>query len=226
MKKWLIPVVLFSLEGGTFALDFSIGIRGAAGVIPDYCSAVYGTQVSERSSKLGFSSDVGIFAVMGIVPWLALQSELNAVFVFVPGPTSNNSSEAFKSSLLWQSLEIPILVKFSIPANRMKFSFFAGTNFNFPLGKITSTITREIDGKDKTNTDKEKFSAENRFLFGWLCGIAINFLFTNKFEFGADLRYVASTQKIQYEASSGKILDLTDNRVQRLLLSLTAGWRF
>lgn len=228
MKKATIFVYLLFIGGIAFSVDLSYGFRGAAGLIPGSKAGYAEDTGNTEDTSVGFASNVGLYMSLNIFPWLSFQPEVNAAFMILSHSESNEIS-GYKAKVTnsWQNLEIPILVKFGIPSGKFRFRLFVGPNFAFSLGKIKSVAEQEnsFSSGGETSSHTTTLPVDNKLRIGWIGGVEMVVAFSEKFDFGVDLRYVGSPEKLGYITSGDKTRTLPGGQIHRILLSLSAGWR-
>ncbi|MBQ5781032.1 MAG: hypothetical protein IIW10_03695 [Spirochaetaceae bacterium] len=225
MKKLMFLIGFVIIGGFAFSVDLSYGIRGAAGLMPGSESNFLDENGKDGASP-GFTANVGAYLSVNLFPWLSLHSEINVAFmVFSYSIIDETRKTKSKINDSWQDFEVPILVKFGIPAGKLRFRLLAGPNFAFSVAKLKSSVEKEEFDLEESSSYTETMPVGNKIRIGWIGGIEMVVAFSEDFDFGVDLRYVASPEEITYFTHSNELRDITKSQTHRVLLSLAAGWR-
>lgn len=173
MKKIIaLAIVAISMVSASFALDFSIGARGIAGMNLDPAESVNNAKV-EKDAVYDFGFGVNAnFALLGS---LGLQGEAN--FITSKGKfndLTNNKTTEYDTILM----DMPVMLWLNLDLWKFTLGFGAGPNFSATLNEYS-----EI----KAMSDK--------FKVGICAGVDGKFYLTNHLGLVASIRYIMDFQK-------------------------------
>lgn len=173
MKKIIaLAIVAISMVSASFALDFSIGARGIAGMNLDPADSVNNAKV-EKDAVYDFGFGVNAnFALLGS---LGLQGEAN--FITSKGKfndLTNNKTTEYDTILM----DMPVMLWLNLDLWKFTLGFGAGPNFSATLNEYS-----EI----KAMSDK--------FKVGICAGVDGKFYLTNHLGLVASIRYIMDFQK-------------------------------
>ena len=173
MKKIIaLAIVAVSMVSASFALDFSIGARGIAGMNLDPAESVNNAKV-EKDAVYDFGFGVNAnFALLGS---LGLQGEAN--FITSKGKfndLTNNKTTEYDTILM----DMPVMLWLNLDLWKFTLGFGAGPNFSATLNEYS-----EI----KAMSDK--------FKVGICAGVDGKFYLTNHLGLVASIRYIMDFQK-------------------------------
>lgn len=173
MKKIIaLAIVAVSMVSASFALDFSIGARGIAGMNLDPADSVNNAKV-EKDAVYDFGFGVNAnFALLGS---LGLQGEAN--FITSKGKfndLTNNKTTEYDTILM----DMPVMLWLNLDLWKFTLGFGAGPNFSATLNEYS-----EI----KAMSDK--------FKVGICAGVDGKFYLTNHLGLVASIRYIMDFQK-------------------------------
>ena len=173
MKKIIaLAIVAVSMVSASFALDFSIGARGIAGMNLDPAESVNNAKV-EKDAVYDFGFGVNAnFALLGS---LGLQGEAN--FITSKGKfddlTKNKTAE-YDTILM----DMPVMLWLNLDLWKFTLGFGAGPNFSVTLNEYS-----------------EIKAMSDRFKVGICAGVDGKFYLTNHLGLVASIRYIMDFQK-------------------------------
>lgn len=173
MKKIIaLAIVAISMVSASFALDFSIGARGIAGMNLDPADSVNNAKV-EKDAVYDFGFGVNAnFALLGS---LGLQGEAN--FITSKGKfddlTKNKTAE-YDTILM----DMPVMLWLNLDLWKFTLGFGAGPNFSATLNEYS-----------------EIKAMSDRFKVGICAGVDGKFYLTNHLGLVASIRYIMDFQK-------------------------------
>ena len=173
MKKIIaLAIVAISMVSASFALDFSIGARGIAGMNLDPAESVNNAKV-EKDAVYDFGFGVNAnFALLGS---LGLQGEAN--FITSKGKfddlTKNKTAE-YDTILM----DMPVMLWLNLDLWKFTLGFGAGPNFSATLNEYS-----------------EIKAMSDRFKVGICAGVDGKFYLTNHLGLVASIRYIMDFQK-------------------------------
>ena len=173
MKKIIaLAIVAVSMVSASFALDFSIGARGIAGMNLDPAESVNNAKV-EKDAVYDFGFGVNAnFALLGS---LGLQGEAN--FITSKGKfndLTNNKTTEYDTILM----DMPVMLWLNLDLWKFTLGFGAGPNFSATLNEYS-----EIE------------AMSDRFKVGICAGVDGKFYLTNHLGLVASIRYIMDFQK-------------------------------
>ena len=173
MKKIIaLAIVAVSMVSASFALDFSIGARGIAGMNLDPADSVNNAKV-EKDAVYDFGFGVNAnFALLGS---LGLQGEANFITSKGKFDDLTNSKTVEYDTIL---MDMPVMLWLNLDLWKFTLGFGAGPNFSATLNEYS-----EI----KAMSDK--------FKVGICAGVDGKFYLTNHLGLVASIRYIMDFQK-------------------------------
>ena len=208
MKKIIaLAIVAISMVSASFALDFSIGARGIAGMNLDPAESVNNAKV-EKDAVYDFGFGVNAnFALLGS---LGLQGEAN--FITSKGKfddlTKNKTAE-YDTILM----DMPVMLWLNLDLWKFTLGFGAGPNFSATLNEYS-----------------EIKAMSDMFKVGICAGVDGKFYLTNHLGLVASIRYIMDFQKTSvpiviegYEAGSYPSVEYTR---KSLYGGLGLEWKF
>ena len=173
MKKIIaLAIVAISMVSASFALDFSIGARGIAGMNLDPAESVNNAKV-EKDAVYDFGFGVNAnFALLGS---LGLQGEAN--FITSKGKfddLSKNKTAEYDTILM----DMPVMLWLNLDLWKFTLGFGAGPNFSATLNEYS-----------------EIKAMSDRFKVGICAGVDGKFYLTNHLGLVASIRYIMDFQK-------------------------------
>lgn len=210
MKKIIaLAIVAISMVSASFALDFSIGARGIAGMNLDPAESVNdATNKVEKDAVYDFGFGVNAnFALLGS---LGLQGEAN--FITSKGKfndLTNNKTTEYDTILM----DMPVMLWLNLDLWKFTLGFGAGPNFSATLNEYS-----------------EIKAMSDRFKVGICAGVDGKFYLTNHLGLVASIRYIMDFQKTSvpiviegYEAGSYPSVEYTR---KSLYGGLGLEWKF
>ena len=173
MKKIIaLAIVAVSMVSASFALDFSIGARGIAGMNLDPADSVNNAKV-EKDAVYDFGFGVNAnFALLGS---LGLQGEANFITSKGKFDDLNNSKTVEYDTIL---MDMPVMLWLNLDLCMFTLGFGAGPNFSAALNEYS-----EIE------------AMSDRFKVGICAGVDGKFYLTNHLGLVASIRYIMDFQK-------------------------------
>ena len=173
MKKIIaLAIVAVSMVSASFALDFSIGARGIAGMNLDPADSVNNAKV-EKDAVYDFGFGVNAnFALLGS---LGLQGEANFITSKGKFDDLNNSKTVEYDTIL---MDMPVMLWLNLDLWKFTLGFGAGPNFSATLNEYS-----EIE------------AMSDRFKVGICAGVDGKFYLTNHLGLVASIRYIMDFQK-------------------------------
>ena len=184
MKKIIaLAIVAVSMVSASFALDFSIGARGIAGMNLDPAESVNdATNKVEKDAVYDFGFGVNAnFALLGS---LGLQGEAN--FITSKGKFTENGVDANDYATIL--MDMPVMLWLNLDLWKFTLGFGAGPNFSATLNEYS-----EIE------------AMSDRFKVGICAGVDGKFYLTNHLGLVASIRYVMDFQKNEVPIIVGEI---------------------
>ena len=173
MKKIIaLAIVAVSMVSASFALDFSIGARGIAGMNLDPAESVNNAKV-EKDAVYDFGFGVNAnFALLGS---LGLQGEANFITSKGKFDDLTNSKTVEYDTIL---MDMPVMLWLNLDLWKFTLGFGAGPNFSATLNEYS-----EIE------------AMSDRFKVGICAGVDGKFYLTNHLGLVASIRYIMDFQK-------------------------------
>ena len=173
MKKIIaLAIVAVSMVSASFALDFSIGARGIAGMNLDPADSVNNAKV-EKDAVYDFGFGVNAnFALLGS---LGLQGEANFITSKGKFDDLTNSKTVEYDTIL---MDMPVMLWLNLDLWKFTLGFGAGPNFSATLNEYS-----EIE------------AMSDRFKVGICAGVDGKFYLTNHLGLVASIRYIMDFQK-------------------------------
>lgn len=173
MKKIIaLAIVAVSMVSASFALDFSIGARGIAGMNLDPAESVNNAKV-EKDAVYDFGFGVNAnFALLGS---LGLQGEANFITSKGKFDDLTNSKTVEYDTIL---MDVPVMLWLNLDLWKFTLGFGAGPNFSATLNEYS-----EIE------------AMSDRFKVGICAGVDGKFYLTNHLGLVASIRYIMDFQK-------------------------------
>lgn len=173
MKKIIaLAIVAISMVSASFALDFSIGARGIAGMNLDPADSVNNAKV-EKDAVYDFGFGVNAnFALLGS---LGLQGEANFITSKGKFDDLTNSKTVEYDTIL---MDMPVMLWLNLDLWKFTLGFGAGPNFSATLNEYS-----EIE------------AMSDRFKVGICAGVDGKFYLTNHLGLVASIRYIMDFQK-------------------------------
>ena len=209
MKKSIIILIFIICTTTVSAqMNMSFGLKGGLSLNHMWGDDWDGQLVSfdaENAFRLGFS--VGGFATININENIAIQPEVYLSLIGGGMDYTESGNEMEDTRRLWV-VEIPILIKLTMPAGNFRGSVYAGGDIMIKVFDYTVEINGEED-------DTEDDSLFNRPYFGLVGGIEMNIPISDSLYFIADVRYVCmlsdifnkrTTSNPEYKSNSIKFL--------------------
>jgi hypothetical protein len=149
-------------------------------------STLSGNERSGLTSKVGFN--VGAFFNFKINDLIAVQPEV--YFTMKGAKDTTIETEIHNFTYTLDYIEIPVLIKFSIPIPNSKFcpSVYVGPSVSFNLN---AKVSEEING----TILEGDYEFINKTDYGLILGTNMGFR-SKKFEYGLDIRYVMGLRSI------------------------------
>ena len=207
MKKIIaLAIVAVSMVSASFALDFSIGARGIAGMNLDPAESVNNAKV-EKDAVYDFGFGVNAnFALLGS---LGVQGEAN--FITSKGKFTENGVDANDYATIL--MDMPVMLWLNLDLWKFTLGFGAGPNFSATLNEYS-----------------EIKAMSDRFKVGICAGVDGKFYLTNHLGLVASIRYIMDFQKTSvpieiegYEAGSCPSVEYTR---KSLYGGLGLEWKF
>lgn len=208
MKKIIaLAIVAISMVSASFALDFSIGARGIAGMNLDPADSVNNAKV-EKDAVYDFGFGVNAnFALLGS---LGLQGEANFITSKGKFDDLTNSKTVEYDTIL---MDMPVMLWLNLDLWKFTLGFGAGPNFSATLNEYS-----EIE------------AMSDMFKVGICAGVDGKFYLTNHLGLVASIRYIMDFQKTSvpiviegYEAGSYPSVEYTR---KSLYGGLGLEWKF
>ena len=173
MKKIIaLAIVAISMVSASFALDFSIGARGIAGMNLDPADSVNNAKV-EKDAVYDFGFGVNAnFALLGS---LGLQGEANFITSKGKFDDLTNSKTVEYDTIL---MDMPVMLWLNLDLWKFTLGIGAGPNFSATLNEYS-----EIE------------AMSDRFKVGICAGVDGKFYLTNHLGLVASIRYIMDFQK-------------------------------
>lgn len=173
MKKIIaLAIVAVSMVSASFALDFSIGARGIAGMNLDPADSVNNAKV-EKDAVYDFGFGVNAnFALLGS---LGLQGEANFITSKGKFDDLTNSKTVEYDTIL---MDMPVMLWLNLDLWKFTLGFGAGPNFSATLNEYS-----EIE------------AMSDNFKVGICAGVDGKFYLTNHLGLVASIRYIMDFQK-------------------------------
>ncbi len=173
MKKIIaLAIVAISMVSASFALDFSIGARGIAGMNLDPAESVNNAKV-EKDAVYDFGFGVNAnFALLGS---LGLQGEANFITSKGKFDDLTNSKTVEYDTIL---MDVPVMLWLNLDLWKFTLGFGAGPNFSATLNEYS-----------------EIKAMSDRFKVGICAGVDGKFYLTNHLGLVASIRYIMDFQK-------------------------------
>lgn len=173
MKKIIaLAIVAISMVSASFALDFSIGARGIAGMNLDPAESVNNAKV-EKDAVYDFGFGVNAnFALLGS---LGLQGEANFITSKGKFDDLTNSKTVEYDTIL---MDMPVMLWLNLDLWKFTLGIGAGPNFSATLNEYS-----EIE------------AMSDRFKVGICAGVDGKFYLTNHLGLVASIRYIMDFQK-------------------------------
>ena len=173
MKKIIaLAIVAISMVSASFALDFSIGARGIAGMNLDPADSVNNAKV-EKDAVYDFGFGVNAnFALLGS---LGLQGEANFITSKGKFDDLTNSKTVEYDTIL---MDMPVMLWLNLDLWKFTLGFGAGPNFSATLNEYS-----EIE------------AMSDKFKVGICAGVDGKFYLTNHLGLVASIRYIMDFQK-------------------------------
>ena len=174
MKKIIaLAIVAISMVSASFALDFSIGARGIAGMNLDPAESVNNAKV-EKDAVYDFGFGVNAnFALLGS---LGVQGEAN--FITSKGKFTENGVDANDYATIL--MDMPVMLWLNLDLWKFTLGFGAGPNFSATLNEYS-----------------EIKAMSDRFKVGICAGVDGKFYLTNHLGLVASIRYIMDFQKTE-----------------------------
>lgn len=166
MKKGIVLSVVLLLVSGALFGQMTVGVKGGVPV-----SFATGTDwqdgldqwTNDNRPIVGYSA--GVFVSYGFAYGLALQPEAY-YSKWGYGITDTDQSFVDYNERIVDVIELPVLLKYSLPAGPGLFSLFAGPQISLLLGDFTTKMVA-LDGSETEGT----LVADNTLLYGVALGI-------------------------------------------------------
>lgn len=173
MKKIIaLAIVAISMVSASFALDFSIGARGIAGMNLDPAESVNNAKV-EKDAVYDFGFGVNAnFALLGS---LGVQGEANFITSKGKFDDLTNSKTVEYDTIL---MDMPVMLWLNLDLWKFTLGFGAGPNFSATLNEYS-----------------EIKAMSDRFKVGICAGVDGKFYLTNHLGLVASIRYIMDFQK-------------------------------
>ena len=173
MKKIIaLAIVAVSMVSASFALDFSIGARGIAGMNLDPAESVNNAKV-EKDAVYDFGFGVNAnFALLGS---LGLQGEANFITSKGKFDDLTNSKTVEYDTIL---MDMPVMLWLNLDLWKFTLGFGAGPNFSATLNEYS-----------------EIKAMSDWFKVGICAGVDGKFYLTNHLGLVASIRYIMDFQK-------------------------------
>lgn len=210
MKKIIaLAIVAISMVSASFALDFSIGARGIAGMNLDPAESVNKASSNVKKDAV-YDFGFGVNANFALLGSLGLQGEAN--FITSKGKfddlTKNKTAE-YDTILM----DMPVMLWLNLDLWKFTLGFGAGPNFSATLNEYS-----EIE------------AMSDMFKVGICAGVDGKFYLTNHLGLVASIRYIMDFQKTSvpiviegYEAGSYPSVEYTR---KSLYGGLGLEWKF
>ncbi|MFO7733027.1 MAG: porin family protein [Candidatus Aminicenantes bacterium] len=209
MKKLMTAVVVAAFAGlvlmpAPAAADLRFGIKGGVNA-----AKIFGEDADlegDWQNKLGFCA--GVFLQLNIGSVLTIQPE---VLYTMKGAKLEETFEdvTYTGKLLFDYLEIPLLVKLRIPTGRVSPFVFAGPSIGF---KLSSKI-KFTGGGESSEEDLDELKSVD---YGAIFGAGLNL----GRSFHLDVRYSMGLQKLIDDPEIGTI------DIKNGVISATVGFAF
>jgi hypothetical protein len=215
MKKVLLALVVLSLiagagfaqEAGTISAGAKLG--GVIGFHSFEKQEMEGAATITPDSKFNFT--FGAFGAYTIIDNLSVQAELN--FMISQGGEGSASGIDFETT--YNSLDIPVLIKYSFLNDPVIFGAQAGPQLSIPLGKLEGKVS--YPGGSKTYK-----SDSDGITFGAVAGVYVGYPLGPGSIIG-DLRFLFDFNALKRK-ENGKSEDLLTRR--GLIFTLGYGFSF
>ena len=184
MKKIIaLAIVAVSMVSASFALDFSIGARGIAGMNLDPADSVSDASKNIKKDTM-YDLGFGVNANFALLGSLGVQGEAN--FITSKGKFTENGVDANDYATIL--MDMPVMLWLNLDLWKFTLGFGAGPNFSATLNEYS-----EI----KAMSDK--------FKVGICAGVDGKFYLTNHLGLVASIRYVMDFQKNEVPIIVGEI---------------------
>ena len=197
MKKLLLVLIFIFLLSPAFSLDFAAG--GYGGVSMSWFSGkdwnnmldYYNENYDKTDNLSYFVYSFGLFTEIKVFEKLAVQPEIQ--FSVLKGGYSleDNEGSNFEYEETINTLTIPFLIKYKIPAGNADFFILCGPSLIIVLGNVKTE-----DNFSLSNGDSDEYSSEyipeTKIGTGFSAGLSYKHLLGNGFIM-TDLRYTFSS---------------------------------
>lgn len=174
MKKIIaLAIVAISMVSASFALDFSVGVRGIAGMNLDPTKSVNSASDNIKKDAI-YDFGFGVNANFALLGSLGIQGEAN--FITSKGKFEKNGLDAMDYETIL--MDVPVMLWLNLDLWKFTLGFGAGPNFSATLNEYS-----EI----KAMSDK--------FKVGLCAGVDGKFYLTNHLGLVASIRYIMDFQK-------------------------------
>lgn len=212
MKKIIaLAIVAISMVSASFALDFSIGVKGNAGMNLDPTKPA-SDSAKDITKDAIYDFGFGVNANFALLGSLGVQGEAN--FVTSKG-TFNNLTDNTTGKYEQILLDVPVMVWLNLDLWKFTLGFGAGPNF--------STVLNEY--RDLSEIKKDMFKV------GLCAGVDGKFYFTNHLGLVASVRYVMDFHKSEVpivvgEYDTGASYPTIEYSRKSLYAGLGLEWKF
>jgi hypothetical protein len=214
MKKFLLAVLVLSLIAGAgFAQEAGTISAGArlGGVIGFHSYSDDFKDSLEFTPDSKFNFAVGAFGAYTVIDNLSVQAELN----FLIGQGGKKSKSGVDYTLSYNSLDIPVLIKYTFLDDPLIFGVQVGPQLSLPLGEIEFEF--EASGySDSDNIDSDGIT------FGAVAGVYLGYPLGPGSIIG-DVRFLFDFTSLKGKAS-GETMDVLTRR--GLIFTLGYGFSF
>lgn len=195
MKKIIaIAIAAISIVSASFALDFSVGVKGNLGQTVSNEMAKIENDLASINLNSEFEFGGGAYVNLGLFGGLGVQAEANVVNskIQFTGTAPKEILEGTEDKIIQNKydswiVDVPVMLWENIDIWRFTIGLGVGPNFSFDM-EATTDPSKIIETAKKVYTDK-------LFKVGAAAGVDLKFYITENFGIVTSGRYICNFEK-------------------------------